>query len=120
MTKYYKQHLLQIRKGDYGTLYKSGDSYFIGQMHYGTESVTKVPNYIVKSLDGIDHVTDVCGPYIFINGFEDTPQARYLINMLPYYFGMRPRAQEKVDDILKTYRYWVRIDKRFLDIMRQW
>lgn len=123
MTSYYKHSLLPLRAGSYGTLFKHRNDYYIGQQGqtvFGSDVITKIYPGVAASLEGKNTVTDVYGPYVFINGFENTAEAKYLIKMLPYYFNMKPRAQEKVNNILDMYGYWIRIDTRILEVMEVW
>ena len=75
----------------------------------------KIPQWLADTIKGKETVTYIIGPWVFINGFENTPDGKYLIKIFPYYFNMSPRTKEKVDNILKTYEWWARTHKEYVE-----
>ena len=127
-SKYLRNSLVFIKElPQYGhyALYRGSSAYYIANNHYTqtdmfltpTREVMKVPPYVAQTLMSKDHVTDVIGPYVFINNIEDTSMARYLINELQYAGTLLPRTKQKIDNILEDYAYWIQVDKTFADIL---
>lgn len=124
-TKYYHQHLFPLGQSVIGKSnipvtvcrIKNEDSvnYYVKQEVFG---VQWVPEFMAQSLLGKNSFTFWIGPYAFVNGFEETVQGKYLIKMLEYP-SLTERAQQKVNDILNIYCYWVQVDKQFMEILKQ-
>lgn len=50
------------------------------------------------------------GIFNFYYEFEQTPEGKYLISMLPYVFNLTPTAQKKMNTILSGYKDYVHIN----------
>lgn len=129
-SKYLRSSLVFVKElpqhGHYA-LYRGSSGYYIANNHYTQtdmfltpiREVTRIPQFVAQTLMGKDHVTEVIGPYIFINNIEDTSMARYLINELQYAGTLLPRTKQKIDNILEDYAYWIQVDETFADILNK-
>lgn len=126
-SKYYKQHLFPIGQSVIGksnipvTICRINGSgqedakYYIKHDIFG---VQPVPRFMAHSLINQNRFTYWIGPYAFVNEFELTREGQYLIKMLEYP-TLTPRAQQKVNDILNIFKYWVQVDTQMLDILKK-
>lgn len=79
-----------------------------------TREYIRVPHWLMKTICDYESVTYVIGPWVFINGFENTPEGKYLCKIFPYYFCMTEMTKKKVHGILHQYSWWVRIHKVYV------
>lgn len=92
-------------------LYISGKNYYLRNTN---NWVAHIPQYVVDTLEGKEQVTYIIGPFVFVNGFEETTEGKYLCKIFPHYFNMTPRAEEKVNKIMERYGWWVRLHKEYI------
>lgn len=74
----------------------------------------RLPHWLATTIKGNEIITYIIGPWIFINGFENTPEGKYLCKIFPYYFCMTEMTKKKVQGILNRYSWWVRIHKDYV------
>ena len=123
LTKYYKQNLWPKKTVSMTLNGVTSDvkvcttksKYFLLHEIYG---VLAIPRFMAQTLLDNNTFTFWIGPYVFINGFETTAQGKYLIKMLEY-SKLAPVSQRKVDTILDVYKYWVQVDKSFMEILKK-
>lgn len=123
LTKYYKQNLWPKKTVSMTLNGVTSDvkvcttksKYFLLHEIYG---VLAIPRFMAQTLLDNNTFTFWIGPYVFINGFETTAQGKYLIKMLEY-SKLAPVSQHKVDTILDVYKYWVQVDKSFMEILKK-
>lgn len=96
-------------------LYISGKNYYLRNTN---NWVAHIPQYVVDTLEGKEQVTYIIGPFVFVNGFEETAEGKYLRKIFPHYFNMTPRAEEKVNKIMERYGWWVRLHKEYIAEMK--
>ena len=80
-----------------------------------TKEYAKLPIWLADTIAGHERVTYIIGPWIFVNGFENTQEGKYLQRIFPYYFKMSEHTSKKVNMILTKYGWWVRIHKQYVD-----
>ena len=123
LTKYYKQNLWPKKTVSMTLNGITSDvkvcttksKYFLLHEIYG---VLAIPRFMAQTLLDNNTFTFWIGPYVFINGFETTAQGKYLIKMLEY-SKLAPVSQRKVDTIIDVYKYWVQVDKSFMEILKK-
>lgn len=98
------------------TLGRCSDSWYL--LNNTTKQYCKISSFMGRSLNDDDKFTYWIGPYAFVNEFEETTEAQYLIKMLEYP-RLNTQAQRKVDNILNTYKYWVQTDKQMIEILER-
>ena len=77
----------------------------------------KAPLFIVNTLQ--DHRFEKeRGPFIFKNGFDETEEAVYLVQMLQY-SELTTKAQQKVDTIKQKYADWISYDVEVAEMLRK-
>lgn len=76
------------------------------------------PKFVVNTIRGIVFER-TRGPFIFKNGFDETDEAQYLIQMLAYPI-LTDAAQRKVALIRKQYADWIDEDKEVKEILRRY
>lgn len=76
------------------------------------------PKFLVNSVRGIVYER-TRGPFIFKNGFDETDEAAYLVNMLQYP-ELTDAATRKVALIHKQYADWIDEDKEVKEILRRY
>ena len=114
-TYHHKTHLMYITTTAYGRVYTyHGQDYLVNE----EGEVGKIPYYASLTIRGEKRVTKTWGPYKFINGFETTREAEYLMKMYQYP-DLSDRAQEKVKDIFFEYGIWVEMDYDFISISQE-
>lgn len=75
------------------------------------------PEFIANTIRGFTF-RHTRGPFIFKNGFDETDEAHYLIQMLQYP-TLTDAALKKVDSILKRYADWIDRDKEVNNMLRR-
>lgn len=98
----------------YGDVYKVADtgSYVMVR----GDQYKRIPAWLLEAMNGNETVTYWFGPYTFIDGFEATPEAKYLMEQLKY-VRHTERAAAKIQEIRGMYSYWVRVDEEFMHIL---
>lgn len=98
----------------YGDVYKVADtgSYVLVR----GDQYKRIPAWLLEAMNGNETVTYWFGPYTFIDGFEATPEAKYLMEQLKY-VRHTERAAAKIQEIHGMYGYWVRVDEEFMHIL---
>ncbi len=113
-TPYFERSLLYITTTDYGRIYtKHGQDYLVTE-----GEVSKIPYYVSLTIRGERRITKTWGLYKFINGFETTREAEYLMKMYQYP-DLSDRAQEKIKDIFFNYGIWVEMDYDFVSVSQE-
>lgn len=75
----------------------------------------RLPHWLATTIKEDETITYIIGPWIFINGFENTPEGKYLCKIFPYYFKMSETTKKKVQHIVDQYGWWVRIHKAYVN-----
>lgn len=115
--KYHDQTLMPHKEFTNGfKLFRHGSTYYLKNTN---NEVARIPNYVATTLEHKEQVTYIIGPFIFINGFEESAEGKYLRKIFPYYFNMSPRTQEKVNKIMEMYDWWVRLHDEYIEIMKK-
>lgn len=116
MSNYYKNRLLHIV--DYeeeGTKFKltmfENRYYFVNR-----DMITAVPQHIVMTVLNKNKITHTEGPYVFMNHFEKTPDGKYLISMIQYWFCRTPSVQRKIDEIMDRAGQWIKISSSWISL----
>lgn len=114
-TYHHKTHLLYVGATPYGRLYTyHGQDYLVNQ----EGEVGRIPYYVSLEARGTHRTTKQWGPYKFINGFETTAEAEYLMEMFQYPH-LTNKAQKKVTDIMFDYSMWIERDDDFIRVLNK-
>lgn len=118
LTDYVKAHALPYKEFvDGSKLYRAYPHYYY--ITKDEKSYARVSEWIAKTINNEETVTYVIGPFVFINGFEESKEGKYLCKMFPYYFNMTPAVKRKVEIIFKTYGWWVRLHKQYIEASKR-
>ena len=116
VTKYFRNHCTPYRTLKDGTkLMHNYPQYYL--LTSDEKYYCKVPDWLATTMAGGRTITYVIGPWIFINGFENTKEGKYLIKIFPYYFNLTPKAKNAVDRILSNFGWWARIHEEYVEAM---
>lgn len=115
MTQHFKQTYLKICVVDRFRVCINGGKYAL--VNESTNEWAVVPLFIANTLTGGNSTVER-GPFIFKNGFEQTCEAAYLLEMLQY-TQLTQRSQIKVNDIKRHYSDWISYDDEVRDYLRR-
>ena len=118
MTKHYKQMLLPLVDTLYGKIMSGNGDHWL----QANDEVVRLPHYLWLTIVGQNSVTQIYGPFMFINNFEKTREAAYLKSMLSYE-QLTPIVMKKVTTLLKDFELWIKINQEVVvrgSIHMQW
>ena len=115
VTQHFKQTYLKICVVDGLRVCINGGKYAL--VNESTNEWTVVPLFIANTLTGGNGTVER-GPFIFKNGFDQTREAAYLLEMLQY-TQLTQRSQIKVDSIKRHYSDWISYDDEVRDYLRR-
>jgi hypothetical protein len=95
-------------------LYMSNGGYAL--LNTQTSEWAKVPLFIANEWRGNHYIT-TRGPFVFHDGFAETDEAQYLLQMLQY-SELSSQAQKKVDGIRQKYADWISYDVEVKDYLK--
>lgn len=107
VTQHFKSHYMPVSVDDTLLLYMSGGEYAL--VNTVTNEYAKVPLFIANEWR-CSYYNITRGPFIFKNGFNETDEAAYLLQMLQYQ-QLTARAQAKVKDIRRRFADWINYDE---------
>lgn len=121
MSKYYRQNMVPVARfiGGYQVMRKANTWHYYCVNGNETQ-LTRIPDYVCRTAEERDKVTKIIGPYVFLNNFEDTPEGKYLIKMLPHWFNRKDIVEQKIADIMENHGWWVRINPETVAYMKMW
>lgn len=111
MTKHYKQMLLPIADTPYGQVMSGNGDHWLS----ANDEVARLPHYLWLTITGLHNVSQIYGPFMFVNGFEKTKEAAYLKQMLQY-AQLTPTAYNKVQAILEDNDLWIKINSEIVKV----
>lgn len=82
-----------------------------------TNEWAKVPLFVANEWRGNHYIT-TRGPFMFHDGFAETDEAQYLLQMLQYP-TLSARAAKKVKDINQRYSDWITYDTEVREYLRR-
>ena len=112
--KYHEQHCIRYRQLDEKQmLYKATaeDNSTLWYLRNGNE-IARIPFYVADTLEGQNKPTFVFGPYIFLNGFERTEPARYLMQCCKYK-ALYNSTRTKIEQTREMFRAWIVVDHEY-------
>lgn len=119
------KHQTQHFRANYIKIWSDDDGEFEAWLSNGKWALTNTegewapaPAFIVNALKGWNTERNR-GPFVFKNGFDETDEAHYLIQMLQYP-TLTHTALKKVDSIVHMYSDWISYDIEVRDILRRY
>lgn len=80
-------------------------------LSYNNE-IARLPRYLRYALQGKSFGTYTFGPYDFYNYFEETTEAKYLMEMFQH-VRLTPTPSKKVRQIIHDRRDWIKLNTVF-------
>ena len=99
-------------------LYKAAaeDGSTLWYLRNATGEIARIPFYVADTLEGQNRPTFVFGPYIFLNGFERTEPARYLMQCCGYK-ALYNSTRAKIEQTREMFRAWVVVDHQYEEVL---
>ena len=114
VTQHFNSHYIPVTIIAVLRLYTSDGVYAL--LNTQTSEWAKVPLFIANTWRDNHYIT-TRGPFVFHDGFAETEEAQYLLQMLQY-STLSTRAQQKVDTIRQKYADWITYDTEVRDYLR--
>lgn len=97
-------------KGNYSKEHEGG--YYLRK--YGpvkkNDKVLKLRPHEANKIIGNEDLRCSKEPFIFHYGFENSPEGKYILSLIPYLFTLSPKAKRKLTGMLCKYADYVKLD----------
>lgn len=75
------------------------------------DKVLRLKPHEAMKIIGNEDLTCSKGPFVFHYGFEDTPEGKYVIGLIPYLFTLKPKPKKRILEILLKYSDYIELNK---------
>ena len=117
MTKYFKQRLMPVNSNEWGQIMRgTEDASSKYYLRNSANEVAELPHWLWVMVEGGYGPTLRWGPYLFYCTFEDTTEAKYLMEMFKHRV-LTPVAETKVRNILDKYKPLIHINESFVQAL---
>lgn len=115
VTQHFKAHYLPLdTTSPLQVYYKAGEYAIVNPT---VSEYAKAPLFVVNTLLGQTYEKER-GPFIFKNGFDETPEAQYMIRLLQY-SELTVGSRAKIVQIQQQYSDWISYDFEVKEILRR-